>query len=181
MGYSWAGFQQNGCPHQLYRHRVDEYIAFLVAHRFNAVRLPLSGALVNSNSIVGGSCGAYRGMPTMSVLDDVLLRLENAGIFALLDMHTMAHPEQNQGVWCGASPPCNSAKEEPTRRAWLSLAARYCNTRANVLGADLFNEPFSSNWGVGAAGTRAHPQQTHRVRTMPTRPTYSHCGHCAEY
>ena len=38
--------------------------------------------------------------------------------------------------------------------AWQRLAERYCLTRSNVLGADLFNEPYAAGWGVGDAGTR---------------------------
>ena len=49
-GANWAGFQSEGCPHQLWRHSVEEYVAFLVRNRFNAVRLPLNGALINADS-----------------------------------------------------------------------------------------------------------------------------------
>ena len=35
-----AGFQASGCVHRLWDDTVEEYIAFLVEHRFNSVRLP---------------------------------------------------------------------------------------------------------------------------------------------
>ena len=89
-GAVWTGFQANGCPQELQKHTVQAYVAFLKQHRFNAVRLPLSAALVNANSPVGSSCGAYSGQATLSVLDDVLVKLRDAGIFALLDIQTLS-------------------------------------------------------------------------------------------
>ena len=41
-GANWMGFQKDGCPSELWKHSLDDYIAFLTVHRFNAVRLPLS-------------------------------------------------------------------------------------------------------------------------------------------
>ena len=68
------GAQENGCPDELAKHSVGEYVDFLVQHRFNAVRLPLSAALVNANHVVGSRCGIYYGQPTLTVLDDILVR-----------------------------------------------------------------------------------------------------------
>jgi aryl-phospho-beta-D-glucosidase BglC (GH1 family) len=45
-GVNWAGFQSSGCPHELWKHNVTEYIDFISAHGFNAVRLPLSAPIV---------------------------------------------------------------------------------------------------------------------------------------
>ena len=81
-GANWAGLQAGGCPHQLWSgNTVDQYIAFLVLHRFNAVRLPLSAWWVNENANVGSQCGAYSGQPALTVLDDLLVRLQRSRPF----------------------------------------------------------------------------------------------------
>ena len=38
-GVNWSGFQASGCPHELWKHHIDDYVHFLQEHRFNAVRL----------------------------------------------------------------------------------------------------------------------------------------------
>ena len=132
--------QASGCPHELWKsHGVQAYVDFLTTHRFNAVRLPLSAALVNSNAAASSSeCGGYSGQPTLDVLDDVLTRLRDAGIFAVLDIHTLSHPEQNEGLWCGGGgTSCTASSEEPLVSAWTRLAQRYCASHPNVIGADL--------------------------------------------
>ena len=135
-GSNWAGFQTDGCPHILWRDAtVDDYINFLVLHKFNSVRIPLNSVLINANSAVGSLCGSYSGMTTLDVLDDVLTRLLDAGIFALLDMHTSVVPEQNTGLWCGAASACNFEAEAPILLAWIKLARRYCSSHLNILGA----------------------------------------------
>jgi len=110
--------------------------------------------LVNANEPVAASCGAYSGLPTLQVLDDVLTRLRAAGIFVLLDMHTTVLPESNHGLWCGHGSTCSSTSEAPLRQAWETLAYRYCASHPNILGADLYNEPHQATWGVGDEGKR---------------------------
>ena len=67
--------QADGCPHELSGGRtVADYIAFLLQHRLNAVRLPLSAHWINTNAVVGTACGAYSGQATLAVLEDVLVR-----------------------------------------------------------------------------------------------------------
>eukprot|EP00966_Prymnesium_polylepis_P228787 5294490-Prymnesium_polylepis.1 len=41
-GANWAGFQEHGCPHELGKHAVQDYVNLLRDNRFNAVRMPLS-------------------------------------------------------------------------------------------------------------------------------------------
>ena len=153
-GANWAGFQADGCPHALWSGTtVDAYISFLVRHRFNSVRLPLSSVLVNDNTAVGFNCAGFRGQSTLLVLDDVLTRLQAAGILVVLDMHTSVQPEANTGLWCGRHTECTAEAEAPILRAWQTLARRYC-AYPNVIAADLYNEPFTATWGVGSATQR---------------------------
>ena len=60
-GANWAGFQQDGCPHELYKkaNSVAKYVKFLEDNGFNAVRLPLGAHWVLDNPKTGDNCGSY--------------------------------------------------------------------------------------------------------------------------
>ena len=144
-GTNWAGFQAGGCVQELWKRDVSDYIAFLRENRFNAVRLPLSAALIVAeppyripNDYI---CGAkYFNWKTLDILDDVLSQLKVAGIFVMLDMHTTSHPEGNQGhptdtIW--------PSTPKTIYDAWKVLTDRYCSM-PNVVMADVFNEPYDS-------------------------------------
>lgn len=81
-------------------------------------------------------------------------RLRTAGIFVMLDMHTVVQPEANTGLWCGYGETCTDESEAPLLQAWETLATRYCSSHPNVIAADLFNEPYLATWGVGEQGKR---------------------------
>lgn len=121
-GTNWAGFQSaSGCVHELWRFNVSDYIGFLTRNEFNAVRLPLSGPILTwaangqrwatrvgfdanlvsgRDYVVGERCGEYSGWTSLAVLDDIINRLRAAGIFVMLDMHTLDYPDGNTGDWC---------------------------------------------------------------------------------
>lgn len=159
-GANWAGFQaEAGCVHELWKHDVTEYIEFLSNNRFNAVRLPLSAAIVTwaihgrSWNLAGhdepgpyrvqGKCGLYQGWLSLQILDDVITRLRDKGIFVMLDMHT-TDIDGNQATWC-TNQACDTAGEQLIFDAWAVIASRYCSF-ANVILADVFNEPYGSLW-----------------------------------
>ena len=120
-GANWAGFQTaTGCVHELWKYNASQYIDFLVENNFNAVRLPVNAAILTWETDSarwanwGGApetqpgepylstvrCGEYNGRYSMDILDDVLGRLRDAGIFVMLDVHSLSLPEGNQGDWC---------------------------------------------------------------------------------
>ena len=41
------------------KHSIDDYLSFLSAHAFNAVRLPLAASLIASNPVLPTLCGEY--------------------------------------------------------------------------------------------------------------------------
>lgn len=161
-GVNWAGFQASGCVHELWKYNVTEYVNFIASNGFNAVRLPLSAPIVawalhgdrwgQLPQAAGqedgrafrsiGRCGDYNGMLSLHILDDVLQRLRNAGIFVMLDMHTVSFPEGNNANWCDADP-CDGASDAGTANerlifdAWEIIARRYCRY-PNVILADVF-------------------------------------------
>ena len=154
-----------GCPHELYKHSVESYVAFLAARsRFNAVRLPLSASLILQSAglrVSSAACGAqYAGWTPLQVLDDVIGRLERAGILVMLDMHAASSAQgANEATWCGlpeesCEPHGAGADTHPVFRAWGVLARRYCS-RPSVVFADVFNEPYGHTWGSWAVFVRA--------------------------
>ncbi|KAL1499192.1 hypothetical protein AB1Y20_013701 [Prymnesium parvum] len=147
-GSNWAGFQTSGCVHELWHHDVQEYIDFLGRHRFNLVRLPLAADAVRAPSFRITSrhtCGAlYENWETLSILDDVISRLRAAGVFVMLDIHTLDLAEHGVGAWC-SQPPCSQADYSLFSQTWRTLAQRYCSF-PNVIMADLLNEPHKLTW-----------------------------------
>ena len=153
-GANWAGIQASGCVHELYKYPVSEYLAYLRRERFNAVRLPLSAALLNMAAsadgyVLSNICGEYAGWELLGALDDLIRRLAAAGLFVMLDMHTLDYPEGNNGLWCTGEAPgsnhCGRVSERPIYRSWRLLAQRYCSF-PNVVLADVFNEPHDASW-----------------------------------
>ena len=154
-GTNWAGMQADGCVHELWRHNVKDYLDYLAREHFNAVRLPLSAPLLvraaSSGFVLAGRCGEYAGWQLLSMLDDLLRRLAAAGLFVMLDIHTMDYPEHNDGLWCTVVAPdgrsCAREHERPLFKAWRVLAKRFCS-HPNVVLADVFNEPYGASWAA---------------------------------
>ena len=155
-GVSWSGMQMlTGCVHELWRHSVDDYLDFLQAHSFNAIRIPLSAPLLLANRFVGragsgSGCGEYHGWLHLDLLDDLIRRCADAGLLVSLCMHALHVPPRNEPLWCDEAP-CTSDSEATLFKAWALLARRYCGF-PNVIMADLFNEPFGAAWGNGDPG-----------------------------
>jgi len=146
--------QADGCVHELWKYDVQAYLDYLSRNGFNAVRLPLSAALLIRAASADGfllseRCGEYAGLPLLEALDDLLGRLQAAAIFVMLDMHTLDYPAGNNGLWCNGesvvASGCSRENERPIHKAWRILATRYCSA-PNVILADVFNEPHSASW-----------------------------------
>ena len=152
-GASWFGAQgSSACVMQLDIHWAEDYIAFLRQRGFNAVRLPLSATSALDDRVLGADrCREYGGLKYLDALDDLIQRLAGAGIFVMLDMHTVSEPEKNNGLWC-AEPGQEGCSRGTTEddlsnpntdwqvlAAWTKLAHRFC-ARRNVILADVFNE-----------------------------------------
>ena len=160
-GTNWAGFQsQTGCVHELYKYNASDYIDVLTNNNFNAVRLPLSAPIITwkyhgwrwknhwaapatelgEEYPCNSRCGEYNGQYSLDILDDVISRLRDAGIFVMLDMHTIDFPDGNTGDWNDWH-----IGEQLIFDAWERLARRYCRY-PNVILADVFNEPYGATW-----------------------------------
>lgn len=125
---------------------------------FNAVRLPWSNQLYESNPVVGSYAltanPALQGETALTILDQVVSALTAQGILVILDNHN------SNAEWCcgddGNTLWYNSQYPEANWIAdWEGMAARYQNNPL-VIGADLRNEPrLTATWG-GSASTDWH-------------------------
>lgn len=126
---------------------------------FNAVRLPWSNQLYESNPVVPAY--ALTANPNMEsenalpVLDQVIGALTNAGIMVILDNHN------SDAEWCCSNTDGNSLwyntryPETSWIADWQGMVQRYENNPW-VIGADLRNEPRGdATWG-GSAATDWH-------------------------
>jgi endoglucanase len=126
---------------------------------FNAVRIPWSNQLYESNPVVGSYAltanPAMKGENALTILDQVIGALSNAGIMVILDNHN------SDAEWCcsnddGNTLWYNSQYPETNWIAdWQGIVTRYQNNPW-VIGADLRNEPRGdATWG-GDSSTDWH-------------------------
>ena len=129
-GANWGGFESRfNCPEQLNVYSVDQYIAFLNAHKFNAVRFPLSDVTLDGmvDDRQDAFCGEYSywRSSVWNTLEHVIGRLANAGVFVVLCMHTMSWPLRNNPLWC-SKPGADGTADEG-----CALATHTCASAAN--------------------------------------------------
>jgi endoglucanase len=125
---------------------------------FNAVRLPWSNELYESNPVVGNYAltanPSLQGQTALSILDQVVSALTGAGIMVILDNHT------SNAEWCcgndGNTLWYNSSYPESNwLNDWTGMVTRYKSNSA-VIGVDLRNEPrVNATWG-GSSSTDWH-------------------------
>ncbi len=125
---------------------------------FNAVRLPWSNQLYESNPVVGTYAltqnPSLQGQTALAVFDQVVSALTDAGIMVILDNHTSSAEwccgDDGNDLWYNSQYPETSWLSD-----WEGMVARY-KSNPMVIGADLRNEPrISATWG-GDASTDWH-------------------------
>jgi endoglucanase len=129
---------------------------------FNAVRLPWSNQMYETNPVVDSSTltanPSLQGDNAMTIFDAVVSALTSANIMVILDNHT------STAMWCCGDDVndlwYNSAYPEANWIAdWQGMAQRYASNPM-VIGVDLRNEPrISATWG-GSASTDWHAAAT---------------------
>lgn len=126
---------------------------------FNAVRLPWSNQLYESNPVVGSYAltanPSMEGENALTALDQVISTLTNAGIMVILDNHN------SDAEWCCSNTDGNTLwyntryPETNWIADWQGMVQRYQNNPW-VIGSDLRNEPRGdATWG-GSAATDWH-------------------------
>ena len=122
---------------------------------FNVVRLPWSNQLYETNPVVGSYAlsanPSMEGENALTILDQVIAALTNAGIMVILDNHN------SNAEWCCSTADGNSLwynSQYPQANwiaDWQGMVQRYQNNPL-VIGVDLRNEPRSpATWGGSSA------------------------------
>ena len=150
-GISWFGMEEKYAILQgLEVVSMGSLLDLIERNGFNTIRVPLSvtSTLHDPKANMFGG-GVVQENPQLNGLRyhevvDVLVR--DAGrrhLLILLDMHRLSAGDRNNALWWDAT-----VSEQQLIDAWLKLAARHCSSW-NVIGADLFNEPWGAAWGHG--------------------------------
>ncbi len=121
---------------------------------FNAVRLPWSNEMYESNPVVGDYAltanPSLEGENAMTIFDAVVNALTSDGIMVILDNHTSTAMwccgnDVNQ-LWYNSSYPLANWQSD-----WEGMVTRYASNPM-VIGVDLRNEPrISAVWGGGGS------------------------------
>ena len=144
-----AGLQANG---------LTNIVNEIKNRGFNAVRLPWSNQMYESDPVVGSYALAanpsLEGLHAMSVFDQVVSTLTGAGVMVILDNHT------STAMWCCGNDVNNlwynrTYPETSWINDWTGMVERYASNPM-VIGVDLRNEPrVTATWG-GSSSTDWH-------------------------
>jgi len=148
-GISWFGMEtETHVPHGLWARDWKGMIAEIRAAGFNLVRIPWSVNAIRSPSVGGidfskGANAELVGLPPLAVLDRVVAEAHRQGLMVLLDCHRLDDTRIPE-LWYG-----DGFTEADWLDAWRTMARRY-SAAANVIGADVKNEPHgAASWGTG--------------------------------
>ncbi|MEH1911404.1 cellulase family glycosylhydrolase [Nostoc sp.] len=146
-GVNWFGMETNThAPHGLWKRDYKEMLAQIKSLGYNVIRLPYSVAGLRSPNVSGidfgiGSNIELQGQTPLEIMDLIIQEAGRQGLLILLDSHRL-NDEQIPELWYG-----DGFTEADWIDTWKMLAIRYKN-QANVIGADLKNEPHGkASWG----------------------------------
>ena len=149
-GVNWFGFEtETHLVHGLWARDYDDMLAQIAGLGYDTIRLPFSLEAIDSSepvapSTAGGINAALAGKTPLEAMDVIIDAAARHGLLILLDNHSLADDDHTFGLWFGGG-----YSEADWIARWQMLAARYAD-RANVIGADVKNEPHGqANWGFG--------------------------------
>lgn len=147
-GVNWFGMEtETHVPHGLWQRDYKDMLAQMRMLGYNLIRLPYSVAGLRSPDISGvdfniGSNIELQGKTPLEIMDLIIQEAEKQGLFILLDSHRL-NDQKIPELWYG-----DGFTEVDWIDTWKILAERYKN-QANVIGADLKNEPHGqASWGT---------------------------------
>ena len=147
-GVNWFGMEtESHAPGGLWKRDYKEMLAQIKSLGYNLIRLPYSVAGVRSPSVSGidfkiGSNLELQGKTPLEVMDLIIQEAERQGLLILLDSHRL-NDRRISELWYG-----DGFTETDWVDTWKMLANRYKN-QANIIGADLKNEPSGkASWGT---------------------------------
>ncbi|WP_375467985.1 cellulase family glycosylhydrolase [uncultured Nostoc sp.] len=146
-GVNWFGMETDThAPDGLWKRDYKEMLAQIKSLGYNLIRLPYSVAGLRSLNVSGidfgiGSNKELQGKTPLEIMDLLIQEAERQGLLILLDNHRL-NDQQIPELWYG-----DGFTEADWIDTWKMLAIRYKN-QANVIGADLKNEPHGkASWG----------------------------------
>mmetsp|Transcript_61590 Transcript_61590/g.102477 ORF Transcript_61590/g.102477 Transcript_61590/m.102477 type:complete len:601 (-) Transcript_61590:127-1929(-) len=179
-GVNWFGTEgQHAMLYGLEYRGLDEFLEFLAANKFNALRLLFNHEYVNANpstplrdfrdqklTFDPNKTPELRGTTYIQMLQVVASKAARHGILVLLACHRIRAtypgpslhaewPGSWDGLWYDST-----WTESRLLDNWHKLANYFCDAW-NVIGVDLMNEPHGAGWGRG--GTRDWRQGAQRL------------------
>ena len=152
-GVNWFGIETGlHAPDGLSSRDYKEMLAQIKSLGYNLIRLPYSVQSLRSPNVNGinyqlGSNQELQGKSPLEVMDAVIQEANRQGILVLLDSHRL-NDQRIPELWYG-----DGFTEADWIDTWKMLATRYKN-QANVIGADLKNEPHGqASWGTNDQAT----------------------------
>ncbi len=147
-GVNWFGLEtENHAPHGLWARDYKDMLRQIKSLGYNVIRLPYSVQSLRSQTVSGinfslGNNKDLEGKTPLEVMDAVIQEAERQGILILLDSHRL-NDQRIPELWYG-----DGFTEADWIDTWKMLATRY-KSQANVIGADLKNEPHGrASWGT---------------------------------
>ncbi|MFC0406927.1 DUF4214 domain-containing protein [Roseomonas elaeocarpi] len=150
---NWFGFETSrGAPDGLNVRNWHDMMDQMVSLGFNAIRLPFSSELLDTNLQPTGINYSLNpdlaGLSGLALMDKIVDYAEQIGLKIILDHHRSAAGDgpNGNGLWYD-----NGYTEAGWINDWKMLAQHYAGNTA-VIGADLQNEPHgNATWGDGTA------------------------------
>lgn len=147
-GVNWFGIEtQLHAPDGLSTRDYKEMLAQIKSLGYNLIRLPYSVQSLRASDVNGinfqlGSNQELQGKSPLEVMDAIIQEAGRQGIMILLDSHRL-NDQRIPELWYG-----DGFTEADWIDTWKMLATRYKN-QANIIGADLKNEPHGrASWGT---------------------------------
>ena len=152
-GVNWFGLEtESHAPHGLWVRDYKEMLAQIKSLGYNVIRLPYSVQALRSANVSGidftnGKNQDLQGKTPLQIMDLMIQEAQRQGLLILLDSHRL-NDRWIPALWYG-----DGFTEADWIDTWKMLATRYRN-QANVIGADLKNEPHGdSSWGTNNPAT----------------------------
>lgn len=148
---SWFGFETaNFVVHGIWTRNMEDLLKLIKSLGFNSIRIPWSNDIIHNpmpNGINYAANPNLNGKKSLEVLDYMIDRCKDIGLYVILDRHRPNKDAQSE-LWYTAQ-----VSEAQWINDWKTMAERYKN-KDIVIAADLHNEPHgSATWGTSSAGT----------------------------
>ncbi len=152
-GVNWFGMEtETHAPHGLWKRDYKDMLLQIKNLGYNLIRLPYSVEALRSPKVSGidfsiGSNRELGNKTPIEIMDAMVEEAQRQGLLILLDSHRL-NDKRIPELWYG-----DGYSEADWINTWLQLAQRYKN-KANVIGADLKNEPHGkASWGTNDLAT----------------------------